>query len=364
MPPDHEPAHLPRDLPVPIDDGACLHLRHAPLPPIALPATGGGTVMLSDLSRAVLFFYPRTGIPGRPLPPGPGGESWDSIPGARGCTPQSCGFRDHYSDFRRLGLDVYGISTNTTDHQREFAHRADLPYTLLSDSRMELTRALSLPTFEFPVEPWSPSTLLRRMAWYIAPDWSGAPRIIRVWYPVFPPDTCASEVLGWAAARATIRIRRAASGDADFVRGTFVREWHGSHLWSRGVRYDLDQLTALVATLDGEPVGLLTYSVLPGGYQCEVVSLNALAPSRGVGAALLDEAVHAARASGCHRIFLTTSNDNLHAIAFYQRQGWRLCAVHRGSIDQARRWNSVVPHIAPNGIPIRDELELELPLDA
>jgi peroxiredoxin len=189
---------LPDDLPAPADDGAAEHLTGATLPEIALPCTSGAPVTLSELVRpAVLFFYPRTGVPGQPLGCGFDGESWDSIPGARGCTPQSCAFRDLHAEFRALGVAVYGVSTQTTDYQQEFKSREHIPYDYLSDHELALTRELRLPTFEFPVPPGiGPGTLIRRMSWYV-----DGGRIAHVWYPVFPPDRNAATVLGWLRQR-------------------------------------------------------------------------------------------------------------------------------------------------------------------
>jgi peroxiredoxin len=180
---------LPDGLPVPQDDGGADHLRGAAVPAIALPATGGGVVDVASLARAraVLFFYPRTGEAGRPA-----GPAWDLIPGARGCTPQSCGFRDLHAEFRALGVTVAGVSTQTTAYQREFVARNHVPFELLSDAALRLTRALRLPTFEFAVAGGGPTTLIRRMAWYLEGG-----RIAHLWYPVFPPDRNAETVLGW-----------------------------------------------------------------------------------------------------------------------------------------------------------------------
>jgi peroxiredoxin len=189
---------LPPGLPVPVDDGAADHLRGASVPPVSLPATSGGVVDIGRLaaSPAIFFFYPRTG--GRGASAGP---AWDSIPGARGCTPQSCGFRDLHAEFRALGVAVAGISTQTTAYQREFVERNHVPFSLLSDSGLLLTRALGLPTFEWTAPDWvsvggGPTTLIKRMAWYV-----DAGRIAHLWYPVFPPDRNAETVLGWLRAR-------------------------------------------------------------------------------------------------------------------------------------------------------------------
>ena len=180
----HNPMVLPADLPAPQDDGAARHLTGAKLPDLALPATDGSTVNLKGLKgRTVVYIYPRTGRPGQPLP-----EGWDAIPGARGCTPQSCGFRDHFADLKRLGVaQLYGLSTQTTDYQREAVERLHLPFAILSDADLKLTQALNLPTFT--VEGM---TLIKRMAWVID---EGV--ITKVFYPVFPPDRSAEDVVNW-----------------------------------------------------------------------------------------------------------------------------------------------------------------------
>src|SRR5437763_7931486 len=183
----HDPTVLPESLPVPPDDGAARHLPGAELPDLALPATDGGTVNLKGLKgRTVVYIYPRTGRPGQPLP-----EGWDAIPGARGCTPQSCGFRDHFADLKRLGVaQLYGLSTQTTDYQREAVERLHLPFAILSDADLRFTRALKLPTFEV-----AGMTLIKRMAWMID---DGV--IAHVFYPVFPPDKSAEDVVNWLRA--------------------------------------------------------------------------------------------------------------------------------------------------------------------
>lgn len=192
---------LPADLPVPIDDGAARHLLGMVLPGIALESTAGDCVRLDDADRlgkrAVIFFYPRTGVPGQPPSLGFSGEEWDSIPGARGCTPQSCGFRDLHERFLEHGVRVWGLSTNTIGHQREFKARTHIPFEFLSDSGLELVKELRLPTFAFPVESGGPTMLIHRMVWYVEPDARGRLAIPRVWYPVFPPDRCAAVVLEW-----------------------------------------------------------------------------------------------------------------------------------------------------------------------
>ncbi len=174
---------LPDDLPVPEDDGACGHLPGMTLPSVPLLATDGRQVDLAVLSgRTVVYAYPRTGRPDQPLP-----EGWDAIPGARGCTPQSCAFRDHHAELRELGADVYGLSTQDTDYQQEAVERLHLPFALLSDNSLALTRALRLPTFEV-----DGMTLHKRLTLIIH---DGA--IEHVFYPVFPPDRNAGDVIAW-----------------------------------------------------------------------------------------------------------------------------------------------------------------------
>jgi peroxiredoxin len=174
---------IPADLPVPEDDGAASHLIDAAVPPIALDATTGETIRLDELKgRTVLFCYPRTGRPDEELPPG-----WNAIPGARGCTPEACGFRDAHAQFAELGVRVLALSTQSGDYQRELAERIHLPFPVLSDERLELTEALGLPTFE--TSGW---TLLKRLTLVIEDG-----RIRHVFYPVFPPDSHAAAVLAW-----------------------------------------------------------------------------------------------------------------------------------------------------------------------
>jgi peroxiredoxin len=181
-----DPYELPDDLPAPADDGACDHLPGLALPEIELPATGGGAVSLARLpGRTIVYAYPRTGRPGEPSLV----DDWDLIPGARGCTPESCGFRDHHAELAAAGAAVFGLSTQDSDYQRELAERLRLPFEILSDADLALTRALRLPTFEAAGQ-----TLIKRLTVSVR---DGV--IERVWYPVFPPDRHASEVLAWLA---------------------------------------------------------------------------------------------------------------------------------------------------------------------
>jgi peroxiredoxin len=183
----HNPNVLPQNIPAPQNDGAAAHLTGMRMPDIALPATDGAQVNLSALKdRTVVYVYPRTGVPGIDLP-----EGWNEIPGARGCTPQSCSFRDHFGDLRRLGVaQLFGLSTQDTAYQQEAVTRLHLPFAILSDEKLALTGALNLPTFVT-----SGMTLLKRMALVID---DGV--IVKVFYPVFPPDKNAEEVIAWLQA--------------------------------------------------------------------------------------------------------------------------------------------------------------------
>jgi peroxiredoxin len=175
----HDPYVLPEGLPVPVDDGAADHLTGSAVPDLVLPSSRGA-VSLRDFE--VLYVYPRSGRPGRDLLPG-----WDDIPGARGCTPQSCAFRDHSDELAELGARVAGLSAQTLDDQIEFAQRNRMPFPVISDEWLELARDPGLPTFE--VEGL---TLYKRLA-LIADQGS----IVKVFYPVFPPDRNAQDVVDW-----------------------------------------------------------------------------------------------------------------------------------------------------------------------
>jgi peroxiredoxin len=171
-------------IPAPVDDGAARHLVGVYLPPVPLPSTAGEMVDLSGLSgRTVVYAYPRTGRADVANP-----EGWDLIPGARGCTPQSCAFRDHFADLKKLGVGhLFGLSTQDTTYQQEAAARLHLPFALLSDAAGRLTSAMNLPTMV--VEGM---TLLKRLTLVV-----DAGTIRRVFYPVFPPDQNASDVVCW-----------------------------------------------------------------------------------------------------------------------------------------------------------------------
>jgi peroxiredoxin len=174
---------LPANLPVPTDDGACQHLVGMSLPDIALASTHHALINLSHIKgRLVIYCYPMTGQPNQALPSG-----WDSIPGARGCTPQSCAFRDHYAELHLLGAQVFGLSTQSTAYQTEAAERLHLPFALLSDHQFALTDALKLPTFDVD------GMRLTKRITLIAYN----KRVVHCFYPVFPPDQNAAQVVEW-----------------------------------------------------------------------------------------------------------------------------------------------------------------------
>lgn len=179
----HDPYVLPEGLPVPVDDGAADHLSGGELPDLVLPSSQGA-VNVRDFE--VLYVYPRAGRPGRELLPG-----WDDIPGARGCTPQSCAFRDHSSELAALGARVAGVSAQSIDDQIEFAERNRMPFPVISDEWFDLARDPGLPTFDF-----EGLTLYKRLALVAERG-----RIVKVFYPVFPPDRNALDVIDWLVAR-------------------------------------------------------------------------------------------------------------------------------------------------------------------
>jgi peroxiredoxin/DNA-binding transcriptional MerR regulator len=181
-------AGIPDDLPVPTDDGAADHLPGMRMPTIALPTSDGGSVDMADLGdgRTILYLYPLTGRPGVDLP-----EGWDAIPGARGCTTEACDFRDHHDDLRAAGAArVWGLSSQSTDYQAEVVERLRLPFVMLSDAGFRLADALLLPTFAAPGHPrlYSRLTLVIRDS-----------VVEHVFYPIFPPNEHARQVLEWLA---------------------------------------------------------------------------------------------------------------------------------------------------------------------
>lgn len=175
---------LPANLPVPKDDGGARHLPGMAMPNIELVSTSNHRINLSKLTapRTIVYFYPMTGQPGKPLPQG-----WDDIPGARGCTLETCGFRDLQKELAHLNADVYGVSVQSTDYQKEMVTRLNVPFQVLSDEMMTLTHALQLPTFTA-----GGMTLIKRLTLVIR-----AGKIEHVFYPIFPPDKHADEVIAW-----------------------------------------------------------------------------------------------------------------------------------------------------------------------
>lgn len=174
---------LPKDLPVPTDDGGCDHLLGMVVPSIELGATNGMMINLAEQNGyVVVYCYPMTGRPDRDLPTG-----WDQIPGARGCTPQSCAFKDHHQEIASLGGSVYGLSTQSTSYQQEVAERLHLPFLLLSDESLNFSSALALPMFEV-----DGMVLIKRLTLIIK-----AGRIEKVFYPVFPPNENAEQIINW-----------------------------------------------------------------------------------------------------------------------------------------------------------------------
>ena len=175
---------FPSYLPVPHDDGACAHLTGSKLPSVSLPSTSNTQVDLSTLSGlTILFCYPRTGAPNEEISP-----DWNAIAGVRGCTPQACAFRDFSKQLSNLGVaQLFGLRTQETEYQREAKVRNNLPYELLSDDELDFAKAMGLPTFE-----WEGQMLIKRLALALRDG-----RVVKVWYPVFPPDANAEWVVEW-----------------------------------------------------------------------------------------------------------------------------------------------------------------------
>jgi peroxiredoxin len=175
--------NLPDNLPIPVDDGACHHLLNQKLPTITLSATYNQLINLSEVAGwTVIFCYPMTGRLDKPLP-----KNWDAIPGARGCTPQVCSFRDNFTFFTKKNISVFGLSTQDSSYHLEVFTRLDLPYQLLSDSEYKFTDSLKLPTFECD------TLRLNKRVTLIC----NAGIIKHVFYPVFPPDKNVDEVISW-----------------------------------------------------------------------------------------------------------------------------------------------------------------------
>jgi peroxiredoxin len=177
---------LPDDLPVPVNDGECDHLLGMDIPDLSLPSTDGCDINIGSItpSRYIIYCYPLTGNPASSLP-----CNWDKIPGARGCTPQAVTFKLNYQSIRDTGFNIYGLSTQSPDYQKEFADRMELPFSLLSDEKFEFCNALKLPMFE--VDGVS-AKLVKRLTLIVSDK-----KIIKVFYPIFPPTENANNVLSW-----------------------------------------------------------------------------------------------------------------------------------------------------------------------
>ena len=174
---------LPQDLPIPLDDGGADHLTGLPLPDLTLNSTADQPINLAQLSgRYVIYIYPMTGRPDVALP-----DNWEAIPGARGCTPQSCSFRDHHAELQALNTNVFGLSTQPTAYQREARDRLHLPFEMLSDEGLGLHNALNIPLMEV-----AGMTLYKRLTLIVENG-----RISKHFYPVFPPDKNIDDVLAW-----------------------------------------------------------------------------------------------------------------------------------------------------------------------
>ena len=189
---------FPADLPIPHDDGLCDHLTNAVLPDISLPNTSdpSSLVNLSHLRNlTIVFCYPRTGAPDEKVPP-----AWDAIPGARGCTPQACSFRDNLPALKAHGVyELFGLSTQGTEYQKEVKERVHLPYDLLSDEKLEFVRAMKLPTHD-----WEGKKVVRRVTLAVEDG-----KVIKCLYPVFPPDKNVDDVLDWMKHRYREQLKAA-----------------------------------------------------------------------------------------------------------------------------------------------------------
>jgi ribosomal protein S18 acetylase RimI-like enzyme len=173
------------------------------------------------------------------------------------------------------------------------------------------------------------------------------------------PTCCSAGVA--ARSMSPLRVEPKSSTSVGFVREELLRHWHSTTIYSRGARFEADALPCLVAFDGNKLAGHLTYCVSAG--EMEVITLAAVVPGSGAGSALMDQAMGVARELGCQRLFLTTTNDNLNALGFYQRRGMRIAQVLRGMMDHYRSAGEPVPLIGKNGIPIRDEIELEISLE-
>jgi peroxiredoxin/RimJ/RimL family protein N-acetyltransferase len=315
---------LPADLPVPADDGAARHLLGMRVPASALPTTTGEPIDLAAAATAagtlVLYVYPATGVPGRPLPDG-----WDAIPGARGCTPQSCAFRDHARELAELGASVVGLSAQPLEEQRAFAAREHLPFPLVNDSAFTLAEELDLPTFEAAGQRY-----YRRLTLV-----AHAGRIAKVFYPVFPPQENAAQVIAWLRAeRPVLRgqrmlLRPAAEADAPALAAILaepdVAAWWGAYDLAR-VRADLREETTFAILLDGAVAGWLhTHEERDPAYPSVAfdIALTTRLHGQGYGREALRLAIRHFVAKGHHRFTIDPAAENERAIRCYAAVGFQ-----------------------------------------
>lgn len=314
---------LPADLPVPVDDGAARHLLGTRLPAIALPTTTGERIDLAAAAAAagtfVVYVYPATGVPGRPLPDG-----WDAIPGARGCTPQSCAFRDHARELAELGSSVVGLSAQPLEEQREFAAREHLPFPLVNDSGFTLADELGLPTFEAAGRRY-----YRRITLV-----AHGGRIAKVFYPVFPPQENAAQVVAWLRAERPVlhgdRLLLRPATDADvpalaaILAEPDVAAWWDGYDLAR-VRADLREETTVAIVLDGAVAGWLHVHEERDPQYPSVAFDIALATrlhGQGYGREALNLAIRHFIAKGHHRFTIDPAAENERAIRCYAAVGF------------------------------------------
>lgn len=334
---------LPTDLPVPVDDGACEHLLGAPVPTNPLVSTSGRLVSLRDSPTpwTVVYFYPRTGLPNQD-PPG-GLAAWDAIPGTRGCTPQTCAYRDHHAELGEVGAQVFGVSTQDPEYQREAATRLHIPFELLSDERFEWVGALALPTLEVAgIRLVKRLTLIVRREGYIH----------RCFYPVFPPDADAGRVLDLLRAESArdsedaifeterLRVRTMRWGDLSALVEVYgdagAMRWVGDGRplleddcarWIAVTRenYELRGygMFTIVHRSTGEPIGFCGI-VHPGGQETPEVKYAMRRSAWGGG--LATEAVagllgHAARAWELRHVIATVAAENAASLRVLAKVG-------------------------------------------
>jgi peroxiredoxin/RimJ/RimL family protein N-acetyltransferase len=316
---------MPAEIPVPVDDGAARHLPGMRLPASALPATTGEPIDLAAAAAAdgtlVVYVYPATGVPGRPPPDG-----WDAIPGARGCTPQSCAFRDRARELAQLGASVLGLSAQPLEEQRAFAERERLPFPLVNDSGFTLADALGLPTFEAAGRRW-----YRRLTLVAERG-----RIVEAFYPVFPPQENAAQVLAWLRAERPVLhgerqllLRPATDADAPALAALLaepdVAAWWGACDLAR-VRADLRELTTFAIVVDGALAGWLhAHEERDPAYPSVAfdIVLATRLHGHGYGREALRLAIRHFIAKGHHRFTIDPAAENERAIRCYAAVGFK-----------------------------------------